>query len=40
MSASYRMQATDIHRWYARNSGGEMAPFSAFATTNGCRRRR
>ena len=31
--APYRMQATDIDRWYARNSGGEMVPFSAFATT-------
>jgi multidrug efflux pump len=31
--APFRMQPQDIDRWYARNSGGEMVPFSAFATT-------
>ena len=33
---------TTSQRWYARNAGGEMVPFSAFATTNwtqGSRRR-
>jgi len=31
--APFRMQPEDIERWYARNSSGEMVPFSAFATT-------
>ena len=31
--ARYRMQPDDIGRWYARNSQGEMVPFSAFSTT-------
>lgn len=31
--APFRMQPTDIDRWYARNAAGEMVPFSAFATT-------
>ncbi|WP_295533046.1 efflux RND transporter permease subunit [uncultured Thioclava sp.] len=31
--APYRMQPGDIDTWYARNSGGEMVPFSAFAST-------
>ncbi|SOB99308.1 efflux RND transporter permease subunit [Rhodobacter maris] len=31
--APYRMQPDDIFSWYARNSSGEMVPFSAFATT-------
>lgn len=31
--APYRMQPEDINRWFARNSLGEMVPFSAFATT-------
>ncbi|MBE0693272.1 MAG: efflux RND transporter permease subunit [Aquamicrobium sp.] len=31
--APFRMQPDDINRWYARNDGGEMVPFSAFATT-------
>ncbi|WP_180899587.1 efflux RND transporter permease subunit [Martelella soudanensis] len=26
----YRMQPEDIYRWYARNTGGDMVPFSAF----------
>jgi multidrug efflux pump len=30
--AQYRMLPEDIGRWYVRNSAGEMAPFSAFAT--------
>ena len=28
--APYRMQPTDIYQWYAKNSSGEMVPFSAF----------
>ena len=32
-TASARMQPEDIDRWYARNSTGEMVPFSAFITT-------
>ena len=32
--APYRMQPTDLDRWYARNKSGEMVPFSAFATTH------
>src|SRR5690606_14904938 len=31
--APYRMQPDDLSKWYARNSVGEMVPFSAFATT-------
>jgi multidrug efflux pump len=31
--APYRMQPEDIESWYARNSSGEMVPFSAFMTT-------
>ena len=31
--APYRMQPADLDKWYARNNGGEMVPFSAFATT-------
>ncbi len=27
----YRMQPGDLGRWYVRNSGGQMVPFSAFA---------
>ena len=30
--APYRMQPEDIDRWYVRNRGGEMVPFSAFST--------
>jgi HAE1 family hydrophobic/amphiphilic exporter-1/multidrug efflux pump len=30
--APYRMQPTDLERWYVRNATGEMVPFSAFAT--------
>ncbi|WP_273688834.1 multidrug efflux RND transporter permease subunit [Ketogulonicigenium vulgare] len=30
--ASARSQPDDIDRWYARNSSGEMVPFSAFAS--------
>jgi multidrug efflux pump len=30
--AAYRMVPEDLHRWYARNSSGEMVPFDAFAT--------
>lgn len=29
----FRMQPGDIDRWYAKNDGGEMVPFSAFAST-------
>ncbi len=29
--APFRMQPEDIGRWYVRNSGGSMVPFSAFA---------
>ncbi|MCF7732523.1 MAG: efflux RND transporter permease subunit [Akkermansiaceae bacterium] len=29
--APYRMVPEDINRWYVRNRGGEMVPFSAFA---------
>jgi len=32
--ASARMQPEDIEGWYARNSAGEMVPFSAFVTTS------
>ena len=31
--AQYRMQPEDIEKWYARNSDGDMVPFSAFMTT-------
>ncbi|MEX2697538.1 efflux RND transporter permease subunit [Rhizobium mongolense] len=31
--APFRMQPTDLDHWYARNSSGEMVPFSAFTTT-------
>ena len=31
--APYRMQPGDVDSWYARNSSGEMVPFSAFTTT-------
>jgi HAE1 family hydrophobic/amphiphilic exporter-1/multidrug efflux pump len=30
--APFRMQPDDLQRWYVRNGGGEMVPFSAFAT--------
>ena len=30
--APYRMQPSDIDRWYVRNSSGQMVPFSAFTT--------
>jgi multidrug efflux pump len=29
----YRMQPDDIKSWFAKNSAGDMVPFSAFATT-------
>ena len=31
-SAEYRMQPDDLEAWYARNSAGEMVPFSAFSS--------
>ncbi len=31
--APYRMQPDDVQKWFAKNSAGEMVPFSAFATT-------
>lgn len=31
--ASSRMQPQDLNKWYARNTDGEMVPFSAFAKT-------
>ncbi|APO76040.1 acriflavine resistance protein [Rhizobium etli 8C-3] len=31
--APFRMQPTDLDHWYARNSSGEMVPFSAFTRT-------
>ncbi|WP_339112422.1 efflux RND transporter permease subunit [Thioclava sp. GXIMD2076] len=31
--APYRMQPEDIGKWYARNTDGDMVPFSAFMTT-------
>lgn len=31
--APFRMQPEDVSRWYARNSNGEMVPFSAFTST-------
>jgi multidrug efflux pump len=30
--AAFRMQPDDLGRWYVRQRGGEMVPFSAFAT--------
>lgn len=33
-AAEYRMQPEDIEGWHARNSQGEMVPFSAFVTTD------
>lgn len=30
--APYRMQPDDLKHWYARNSNGEMVPFSSFST--------
>jgi len=30
--APFRMQPEDLGRWYVRNRGGDMVPFSAFAT--------
>ncbi|TKW68048.1 MAG: multidrug efflux RND transporter permease subunit [Paracoccus denitrificans] len=30
--AGYRMQPEDLEAWYARNSAGEMVPFSAFSS--------
>jgi multidrug efflux pump len=30
--APYRMQPEDIDQWYVRNRGGEMVPFSSFAS--------
>ena len=32
-AARYRMQPEDLEAWYARNSSGEMVPFSAFMST-------
>ncbi|MCQ0986829.1 efflux RND transporter permease subunit [Jiella marina] len=32
--APFRMQPSDIDRWYARNSNGEMVPFSAFSRSS------
>jgi multidrug efflux pump len=32
--APFRMKPEDLDRWYVRNSSGEMAPFSAFATSH------
>ncbi|NTF10526.1 efflux RND transporter permease subunit [Agrobacterium rubi] len=31
--AMFRMQPEDINRWFAKNTNGEMVPFSAFAST-------
>ncbi|WP_312530261.1 efflux RND transporter permease subunit [Paracoccus sp. (in: a-proteobacteria)] len=31
--AQNRMQPEDVEKWYARNSGGEMVPFTAFMST-------
>ncbi len=31
--AQNRMQPEDVDKWYARNSGGEMVPFTSFMTT-------
>jgi multidrug efflux pump len=32
--APFRMKPEDLDRWYVRNAAGEMAPFSAFATSH------
>ena len=32
--APFRMTPSDIGRWYVRNAGGEMVPFSAFTSTS------
>ena len=32
--APYRMQPSDVLRWYVRNDSGEMVPFNAFATVD------
>ncbi len=32
--APFRMQPSDVDRWFVRNSRGEMVPFSAFASTH------
>ncbi|WP_295380934.1 efflux RND transporter permease subunit [uncultured Pseudacidovorax sp.] len=32
--APYRMQPSDIDRWYVRNASGAMVPFTAFATAS------
>lgn len=32
--APYRMNPEDIHRWYVRNTQGDMVPFSAFVKTS------
>ncbi|HRO14909.1 MAG TPA: efflux RND transporter permease subunit [Paracoccus sp. (in: a-proteobacteria)] len=32
-AARFRMQPEDLEAWYARNSAGEMVPFSAFMST-------
>lgn len=32
-AAAFRMQPEDVEAWYARNSAGEMVPFSAFLST-------
>jgi len=32
--APFRMKPEDLERWYVRNSAGQMAPFSSFATTH------
>jgi multidrug efflux pump len=32
--APFRMNETDLDQWYVRNSNGQMAPFSSFATAH------
>jgi multidrug efflux pump len=32
--AQFRMKPEDLDRWYVRNGGGQMVPFSAFATSH------
>jgi multidrug efflux pump len=32
--APFRMKPEDLERWYVRNGAGQMAPFSAFASTH------
>jgi multidrug efflux pump len=32
--APFRMKPEDLDRWYVRNSAGQMAPFSSFASTH------